>query len=110
MATVAARYIFQKLSKSFEVIQFDFLYYNTSSEFAPKHFERMNTLKRAGTHAWYVRWSTLEKDLTSSTSRVSMMANFISLGRVCHKEVDVECIVVGRSGSLKMVFEVEDIE
>ena len=92
VATVAARYILQKSSKSFKAIQFDFLYYK-NSEFVRKHFQRMNTLKRAGTHAWYVRWSTLENDLTSSTSRVSMMANFISLGRVCHEEVDVECIV-----------------
>jgi hypothetical protein len=93
VATVAARYILKKSSKNFKAIQFDFLHYNTSSEFEREYFQRMNTLKRAGTHAWYVRWSTLENDLTSSTSRVSMMANFISLGRVCHEEVDVEDIM-----------------
>ena len=55
-----------------------------------------HTLNRAGMQTRYVLWSTVESISTSPSSRKSMTANFISLGRACHeggKTTQVEAMV-----------------
>lgn len=55
-------------------------------------------MKRAGTHAWYVRWSTRERDFMSPLVRDSTTASFSSVGSRCHVERVVVADIVANEG------------
>ena len=81
---IAMRDILEEELKNFVVGQSDFLETDISEEWITT-ITYIHTLNRAGMQTRYVLWSTVESILTSSSSRKSMTANFISLGRACHE-------------------------
>jgi len=82
---IARRDILEEELKNFVVGQSDFLETDISEEECITTIRYIHTLNRAGMQTRYVFWSTVESIPTSSSSRKSMTANFILLGRACHE-------------------------